>query len=161
MSEYLKRQNITKEVYCVSARPIGFWRRRMEWLPYNVGQKVQLEVTIESRRERGIAWMDCTYFNFIETMPDGTLRTIEVDENKIIIDKRNKQKGFFYPVVSQMRNITQAGHVGYKLVDKINHEEAVLFTDETVFLHSSKNIIVYIFSMLSFIFGIASTLLIQ
>ena len=157
MSKYLKQQYITKEIYRVSARPAGFWRKRMQWFPYNVGQKVQLEVTIESRRERGLSWMDCTYFKFIEIMPGETPRTVDVDESKITIDERNNHRGFIYPTVSQMRNVTQAGHVEYRLVDEMNHEKTVLFTDETIFLHSSKNVI----GVFGFIFGIASTLLTQ
>lgn len=105
--------------------------------------------------------MDCTYFDFVEIMPSEPRRTVELDESRIALSKKVKSKGFIYPVTTQMRNVAREGYVEYRLVDKINHEEVVLFSDETVFLHSSKNVIRFLFGIIGVVVGVASTLLTQ
>ncbi len=130
MAQYYKKQPLN--VYIVSSRPTGFWHKLMRFLPYNVGQKVQLEVVIESKRDRGLAWMDLTYFEFVEIMSNGQRK---------IFDKR---KGVIYPL--DVSPISREGVIEYRLMDMISHEEVLLFTDNTVFLHSSKDIIRYTFA---------------
>ncbi|MBM3182302.1 MAG: hypothetical protein FJZ86_18440 [Chloroflexi bacterium] len=158
MSKYYKNQPLG-QVYVVSARPLGFWRRLMEWLPYNVGQTVQVEVTVESKRERGIAWMDCAYFEFVETMPNGESHTFPVDEKRIELDKKNKSKATIYPLddyPTWRQPVRDEGKVTWKIVGKIFHEEAPLLDSKVVFLQSGPNVVRYFTSTVSFVAGIVS-----
>jgi hypothetical protein len=124
----------------------------MEWLPYFVGSKVQLEVIIKSSRERGISWMDLTYFDFIEKMPGEPPRFIGVDENNIRIHKKNKRKGTIYPM--NVRHIPRAGEVEYSLSDKVTQEKVSLFSEDVAFPFSSKNTYKIIAAILTALLGL-------
>ncbi len=152
MGHYYKKQPLN--VYVVSAQPTSFWRRLMKFLPYNVGQKVQLKIVIKSKRDRGMALMDLKYFEFVEIMPDGQQKTIMVDEKRITV---NKHDGIIYPQTTTP--ISREGIIEWKLVDVVSHDQVLLFTDNVVFLHSSKDIMRLIFAVIGFISGIIATLL--
>jgi hypothetical protein len=157
MAQYYKNKILN--VYTVSASPVGFWRKCIKFLPYNVGQKIQLEVTVESKRERGLSWMDLTYFEFVEITPGGQRKTIKVDETKIFLDKRNKHKGIIYPLDTSP--ISQEGVTEWQLVSQPFNDEILLFIDNTVFLHSSKDGMRYIFAVISFVTGVATGIILK
>lgn len=86
-----------------------------------------MEVVVESKRARGIDWMDLKYFEFVETMPDGQRNIIKVDEKRIVV---NMQDGIIYPQITTP--INREGLIEWKIVDVVTHDEALLFTDKDI-----------------------------